>query len=521
VARFDLIRGKEVALLAPGWPAARLSLSHDGRLLAVASTERKGVQVRDAETGKVLRELPHPVGVQAVVWAPSGGLLVSGCDDHRIYLWDAKTGERRGTLEGHRWEVHDLAFDASGRWLMSFGWEMALRVWDELARRTVLVQENVRVVSFRTEGGLAAAAVSGERAQVWSFHPSDVYAALSGLGDSIYGVTFDPDGRWVAADTLSGNVWVWDVATKTQVAHFPDLGFVFWGPEGKWLFTNSRDGVLRWPVRPLDRHGAGGVRAGPPQLHHGPTFVPNLKEGFFPFGRRRQYFVRAGNRVRVFAAEGAARELWSAELPGSIHLAASPDGSLLAGGSFQSGGGVRVWDVETGRLQKELAIGDAIVFFSADGRWLFTTTGRMAPRGPELRAWRVGTWEPGPSLRLARTSSSPAHGCALPSDGTLAVAYTQEQLRLVRPESFAELATLTAPEPGLIVGCVAIPDGGTLACTSSHSVHLWDLRRLRSALSDLGLDWDMPPPPPAPAPPPGPLRFELDFGPRRTSNPGR
>jgi serine/threonine protein kinase len=66
VMQIDLATGHEMKRLAAGWPPERLALHPDGRQLAVASTTRAGVQIRDLKTGAVLRELAHPRGVQAV-----------------------------------------------------------------------------------------------------------------------------------------------------------------------------------------------------------------------------------------------------------------------------------------------------------------------------------------------------------------------------------------------------------------------------------------------------------------------
>jgi hypothetical protein len=95
-------------------------------------------------------------------------------------------------------------------------------------------------------------------------------------------------------------------------------------------------------------------------------------------------------------------------------------------------------------------------------------------------------------------SATPNH-LGIAQDGSVvAVPYSQETVRLVRAESFAETATLTAPEPGLVVETDISPDGALLLATTGPRLHLWDLRRLRQELKALGLDWDLPDYPPAP-----------------------
>jgi WD40 repeat protein len=64
------------------------------------------------------------------------------------------------------------------------------------------------------------------------------------------------------------------------------------------------------------------------------------------------------------------------------------------------------------------------------------------------------------------------------------------QVRLMRAETLAHVAILTAPEPGILLSLAFSPDGRYLAGAMTNTVHLWDLRRLRRGLRDIGLDWD-------------------------------
>jgi WD40 repeat protein len=208
----------------------------------------------------------------------------------------------------------------------------------------------------------------------------------------------------------------------------------------------------------------------------------------------------------VECGEEMARELWRGRHSNVFWTRVSGDGRLMATGSFEGGDGVRIWELETGRLVHELPIGDANVVFGHDGSRLFTTTGRVAPRGEECRAWRVGTWEPEGAVALRRSTSAPAPLTVAP-DGLLVVASTMSGVSLLDPTTLSEVAALASPEPGLILGLHFSPDGSTLAVVTSGTVHLWDLRKLREELAGLGLDWDRPPYPPAPKWPPARVEF--------------
>jgi WD40 repeat protein len=357
VIGIDLETGKEVQRLAPGWPPDRLALHADGRLLAVASTAKSGVQVREVTTGAVVRELRHPAGVEAVAWQPNGPLLATGCDDHRVRLWDSATGQERGTLEGrHRWGVHDLAFDPSGGWLLSFGWDYALCAWDVGFQRQVLNLEDVRILGFGSPGVMKAAGLTGRRVRVWSFHPSDVHQVLHGHEKQIIGCEVSPDNRWLATSAIGGDLRLWDLTARRQVGHLPELGAPRWGPHGEWLLAAASDRLWRYPVRPLGPGGAAGIRIGPPRD------VPGIGIALAKFevgtawsglGHRRLFVAEMDrSRVHLFEIGEMCREQWQAPMSMATHAAASSDGRWVAAGPYEGGSGVRVWEADTGRLEK-------------------------------------------------------------------------------------------------------------------------------------------------------------------------
>jgi eukaryotic-like serine/threonine-protein kinase len=515
VARIDLRSGKEAGRLPPGWPAMRLVLNPDGRLLAATSTGPPGVQIRELPSGRVVRELPQPLGVETMAWQPGGDLLAVGCDDHHIYLWDGRIGDKRGMLIGHRWGIHDLAFDSTGRWLVSFGWDMTLRAWDVSSRRQVLEMKDVRVMNFSSEGGLLVAALlAGRQVRIWSFHPSDVHHVLYGHLDNLREVKFSRDGRWLATVQRKGDLRLWDVGSRRQAGSFPDLAGPAWESDGASLLTFGPKQLLRWPVRPLGPQGADGIRLGPARAVPGP--IPPIREGSAHWCWRgpRDLFVSGWDRsaVALYEVAETIREKWSTKMNQVAYTAASPDGRWVAAGSIDGGSGVAIWEADTGRLAKELPIGDASVAFSPDGRWLYTATSRIAPEGPRVCAWRVGTWELQRGQALDRSASTPAGLTASPDGAVVAVPTSQDGVRLLVAGLSAELATLTAPETGLVGAIQFSPDSGMLALAASHLVHLWDLRHLRRELAEVGLDWDAPPYPAQPAPAPRPLQVEVDPG---------
>jgi WD40 repeat protein len=196
----------------------------------------------------------------------------------------------------------------------------------------------------------------------------------------------------------------------------------------------------------------------------------------------------ARSRIRLLELSGESiRVLWEDSMLNAAASAPCPDGRLVAVSSYWGGNGISIWEAETGRLVRELPIGDARMTFAADGRRLYTTTGRLSPSGAECRSWPVDSWEADRAVPLQRASHAPA-GLSVASDGTLAVIATTSDVRLMVPETLEEIMTLSAPRPEVLQGAVFSPDCTTLVTSASGIVQMWNLQRLHRELAELGLD---------------------------------
>jgi serine/threonine protein kinase/WD40 repeat protein len=497
---FDLATGKAIKRLALDLVPQRLAFHPDGRKLAVSSTtlSRNGrdagtVQVRALETGHVLYTVSHAADVQAVAWHPGGRLLATGCDDRRIYLWDGVTGSRRNVLEGHSWEVHDLAFNQRGDWLASFGWDMTLRLWEVATGKQLWHLEDVRLVGFGQAEPLRAAAISGRQVRAWSCVPSTEFHVLRGPAQNVRDVTLSPDGRYVACSTFSGEGWLVDADRQGEPIGLDAASNFSWDLQGNLWFVTKKGQLMRRKPRPGGEHPFGPPVEVllPDPLEAGAT---HLAWWWFR-GDRPLLSIHSElpiNRIQMFQMDGSVRRLWDRLVPNIVGTDMDVHSRWLAVTTRDGGRGVSILDVQSGRLVKELPIGDASAAFSRDGRWLVTTTGRLTTPEGECCLWRTDTWEKVRARPLHRSSSSSANMALSPDGLLLAVAYTMSEVQLLRLETLEEIATLTAPELGLVATMQFSPDGQRLFVTAANTVHVWDLDALRRGLRDCGLDWDLP-----------------------------
>ena len=106
-----------------------LACGPDGTV-AVAGADGT-VEIRDLDGGRVLRTLPHPLGVRQVARSPDGRVLAtSTVDGSAIRLWDPGTGRLLAQLAGHLDSPpNSLAFSPDGDELVSTGADDRAGVW--------------------------------------------------------------------------------------------------------------------------------------------------------------------------------------------------------------------------------------------------------------------------------------------------------------------------------------------------------------------------------------------------------
>jgi WD40 repeat protein len=484
---YDLASSQEIRRFEVGAQPRFLAFHPTRRQLALALRDR--VQVRDLDTGVKLVEFRlRSFTWPKVAWHPDGKTLAAASGDLVIYLWDVATGKEIVKLEGHKNGGVQFTFNHAGDLLASTSWGGMLRLWDSRTGKqlfsTQLQMAPPTKVRFSPDDRLLAAGCIGQKLQILEVIAGREYRTLVRdpvLGKTVYSqISVSTDGRLVAVGMDDG-FCLWDLRSGKQVA-FSGLPIInaLLEPSGA-LLTNGRPGLLRWPVQ-TDATAPRSVRIGPPQrlpLPATPHELATSRDG-------RVIASPQGWGAFVLDLDRLQQPVRLSPHEGAQCCAVSPDGRRVATASSGLSTVVKIWKARSGELVKNLPVGGSRtrVAFSPDGQWLATS-------GERIWVWQVGSWQ-----EQVRLEEPHARGLAFsPDSRILAFETSNGFIRLVDPATGREYARLEDPDQDRAYQITFSPDGTKLA-TSTHttgSVHVWDLRAIRTWLADKGLDWDLPP----------------------------
>lgn len=426
--------------IAQHWyDVASKALSPDWKTLASVNMTNgmelfTAVTLWDTTRGKNLQVLPDSQNVETVAFSADGKRLALEGLDNTIKLWDTVSGRVVQTLTTTSLIGPFVEFSPNGRLLATLAAPAGeLRVWDIASGRVLLSLKStpeVSGVAFSPDGQTLAAGSWEDIVNLWDIVSGQVRLTLPGHRDYaglLLSVAFSPDGKWIAAGEPEGYLTLWDAASGQELQVFRS---------GVWAEIES---LAFSPDSQIVASAESSDSSDAP-------------------GQVKLWSVTTGQLLRTL----------SHSVRGWVGATFSPTQNALAAASGD--GSVVVWDTISGREQMTLTIPQASsVAFSPDGRLL-----------------AIGSWDDTISLVEAATGQKlrtlqghvDAVDCAAFSpDGTLLASGSQDGMIILWEVASGRKLTVLAGHQDHVTGLSFSQNGRLLASSSwDGTVRLWGLK---------------------------------------------
>ena len=251
---FDVKSGRQVQELVghQGW-AQQAVFTPDGKQVLSASMDGT-LRLWELDTGKEVRKfVGHKGGVHGVALTRDGKWALSGGDDKTLRLWEVATGKEVRKFEGHINTCWGL-FTPDGKQILSHSFDNTLRLWDVASGREVRSftghTEHLFGAFLLPNGKQALSYAADRTARLWDLASGKELTKLE-LGDNlsnIRGLALSPDGKQIlVGHDGKPTVRLIEVATGKEIHRYNlatnPRGLSF-SPDGRFAAAGSFRGIV-------------------------------------------------------------------------------------------------------------------------------------------------------------------------------------------------------------------------------------------------------------------------------------
>jgi WD40 repeat protein len=197
------------------YPILEVAFSPDDQLIAAANYSNQTVDVWRVSSKQLVRQIPQGTKVYAVDFSPDGQTIATVGEDGKVKIW----------------KILD------GSFITAFSHSPDQALFD---------------VAFGPDGTVASAGAD-KQVKIWRISDGKLMTRFLS-GDSIYGISFSPDGRLIAAGSRDKTIKVWQIEDRQLIASLPNadpVNRISFSPTNSDILASAGGNLVRlWSIYP-------------------------------------------------------------------------------------------------------------------------------------------------------------------------------------------------------------------------------------------------------------------------------
>ncbi|WP_445253144.1 nSTAND1 domain-containing NTPase, partial [Nostoc sp. 106C] len=316
--------------------------------------------------------------------------------------------------------------------------------------------DSVWSVSFSPDGKTIASASGDKTIKLWSLDGKEL-KTFKGHSDSVWSVSFSPDGKTIASASSDKTIKLWSLdgkELKTFKGHSDSVWSVSFSPDGKTIASASSDKTIKlWSLDGKELKTFKGHSA----LVKSVSFSPNSKTIVSASGDKT---------IKLWSLDGKELKTFKGHSDWVNSVSFSPDSKTIVSASGDKT--IKLWSLDGKELKTFKGHGNWVywVSFSPDGKTIAS-----ASADETIELWSLE----GKELKILEGHSNSVVGLSFSPDGkTIASASRDKTIKLWSLEA-KELKTFKG-HSALVNSVSFSSNGKTIASASADkTIKLWSL----------------------------------------------
>jgi WD40 repeat protein len=193
-----------------------------------------------------------PARVNALAFSVSGQTLALGASDGQAYLYNIYSGPNLKALSIHSSAITSAAFQDEN-WLFTSSLDKVVIVTETVSGDALgtlpTFQEDITSIALQPGAKNFAIALTSGRIQLFAIGRLELIKSLTDCKEKISSLNYSADGKYLAAGTVGGNVYVWETLAGTLKFSYSQrswIGSVAFDSKSRWIVSAAVDSTLKF-----------------------------------------------------------------------------------------------------------------------------------------------------------------------------------------------------------------------------------------------------------------------------------